>query len=73
MGVKVLVTVPAYSDVDSLLSRKFGREVANYFSGSPFNRISWLRTDYEFLNKAYHHEGTKILPFKGLGPDKDTI
>jgi len=24
---------PAYPDLDSMLSRKFGREVANYFSG----------------------------------------
>lgn len=24
---------PAHADVDSMLSRKFGKEVANYFSG----------------------------------------
>ena len=24
---------PAYAEVDSMLSRKFGKEVANYFSG----------------------------------------
>lgn len=24
---------PAHADLDSMLSRKFGREVANYFSG----------------------------------------
>ena len=26
---------PAHAAVDSMLSRKFGKEVANYFSGSP--------------------------------------
>lgn len=25
---------PAHPDVDSMLSRKFGKEVANYFSGA---------------------------------------
>ena len=25
---------PAHAEVDSMLSRKFGKEVANYFSGS---------------------------------------
>ena len=24
---------PAHADVDSMLSRKFGKEIANYFSG----------------------------------------
>jgi NAD+ diphosphatase len=26
---------PAHPDIDSMLSRKFGKEVANYFSGMP--------------------------------------
>lgn len=52
---------PAYSDIDSLLSRKFGREVANYFSGSPLNRVSFLRPDYSFLSRAYTNESTKVL------------
>lgn len=25
---------PAHPDVDSMLSRKFGKEIANYFSGT---------------------------------------
>ena len=29
---------PAHSDIDSMLSRKFGKEVANYFSGG-FNYL----------------------------------
>ena len=27
---------PAHADLDSMLSRKFGKEVANYFSGNCF-------------------------------------
>ena len=27
------VPEPAHADVDSMLSRKFGKEIANYFSG----------------------------------------
>jgi NAD+ diphosphatase len=59
---------PAYADETSLLSRKFGREIANYFSGAPLNRISFLRSDYEFLSKAFDHLSTKFLLFKDLGP-----
>src|ERR1700753_2318866 len=59
---------PAYSEVDSLLSRKFGREVANYFSGSPLNRVSFLRPDYKFLSTAFNHASAKFLLLKELGP-----
>jgi NAD+ diphosphatase len=37
--------LPVLPAEDSMLSRKFGREVANYFSGSPLNRVSFLRHD----------------------------
>lgn len=46
---------PAHPDVDSMLSRKFGKEVANYFSGSPLNRLAFLRADNVFLSKALKH------------------
>jgi NAD+ diphosphatase len=29
---------PAHPEVDSMLSRKFGKEIANYFSGKPSDR-----------------------------------
>jgi NAD+ diphosphatase len=60
--------VSPYSDIDSLLSRKFGREVVNYFSGSPLNRVSFLRGDHKFLSEAFSHESTKFLLLKDLGP-----
>ena len=43
---------PAHSTVDAMLSRKFGKEVANYFSGSPLNRVGFLRGDHKFLTQA---------------------
>lgn len=52
---------PAHDSVDSMLSRKFGREVANYFSGSPLNRVGFLRGDNIFLSKALKHPSTQFL------------
>lgn len=59
---------PTYSDVDSMLSRKFGKEVANYFSGSPLNRVSFLRSDYSFISSAFTHSSTSFLLFNNLAP-----
>jgi NAD+ diphosphatase len=59
---------PAHHDVDSMLSRKFGREVANYFSGSPLNRVSFLRADHSFITKALVHPSTSFLLLKDLAP-----
>ncbi|MCJ1237390.1 NADH pyrophosphatase [Varicellaria rhodocarpa] len=59
---------PAYPDVDSMLSRKFGREIANYFSGSPLNRVSFLRTDHSFLSAALKHPSTSFLLLNNLAP-----
>lgn len=59
---------PAHHDVDSMLSRKFGREIANYFSGSPLNRVSFLRTDHSFISKALVHPSTSFLLFNDLAP-----
>jgi NAD+ diphosphatase len=59
---------PAHHDVDSMLSRKFGREVANYFSGSPLNRVSFLRANHDFIAKALIHPTTSFLLFNDLAP-----
>ncbi|KAB8360898.1 hypothetical protein FH972_024631 [Carpinus fangiana] len=59
---------PAHADLDSMLSRKFGREVANYFSGSPLNRVSFLRGDHKFLSEALHHPTTRFILFNNLAP-----
>ncbi|TLD35538.1 hypothetical protein E2P81_ATG01841 [Venturia nashicola] len=56
------------SELDSMLSRKFGKEVANYFSGSPLNRLSFLRNDHAFLTAALKHPSTSFLLFDKLNP-----
>lgn len=60
--------LPAHPDVDSMLSRKFGREVANYFSGSPLNRLGFLRSDHVFLSRALKHPSTSFMLCKDLQP-----
>ncbi|KAI3343640.1 NUDIX hydrolase domain-like protein [Ustulina deusta] len=65
--------LPILAPDDSMLSRKFGREVANYFSGSPLNRVSFLRTDHGFLNAAFAHPSTSFLLLDNYSPlAKDT-
>jgi NAD+ diphosphatase len=51
-----------------MLTRKFGKEVANYFSGSPLNRVSFLRTDHTFLTQSLTHATSSFLIFNDLQP-----
>jgi NAD+ diphosphatase len=60
--------LPILPPDDSMLSVKFGREVANYFSGSPLNRLSFLRTDHDFLRTAFSHPSAAFLLMKSLDP-----
>ncbi|KAJ9154889.1 NUDIX domain-containing protein [Pleurostoma richardsiae] len=64
--------LPVLEEDDSMLSRKFGREVANYFSGSPLNRVSFLRTDHAFLRSAFSHPSTAFLLLNDLAPLVDS-
>ena len=59
---------PAFPTVDSMLSRKFGKEVANYFSGNPLNRVGFLREDHKFLSSAFKHPSTSFLVCNELQP-----
>lgn len=59
---------PAYHETDSMLSRKFGKEIANYFSGSPLNRVGFLREDHKFLSQAFSHPSTSFLLCRDLQP-----
>ncbi|KAK6079902.1 NUDIX domain-containing protein [Seiridium cupressi] len=60
--------LPILAEEDSMLSRKFGREVANYFSGSPLNRVSFLRGDHAFLSSAFKHPTASFLLLDNLSP-----
>lgn len=64
----VIPELPVLAEDNSMLSRKFGREVANYFSGNPLNRISFLRTDYGFLRAAFAHPSASFLLMDNLSP-----
>jgi len=60
--------LPNLPTEDSLLSRKFGRETINYFSGSPLNRVSFLRDDQKFLQAAFAHSQARFLLMNNLAP-----
>jgi NAD+ diphosphatase len=60
--------LPEQPNEDCMLSLKFGREVVNYFSGSPLNRLSFLRTDHAFLRAAFSHPTAAILLMNNLSP-----
>lgn len=59
---------PPETETESMLSRKFGPEVLNYYAGSILNRVSFLRTDHVFLDAALRHKSTKFLLFRDLAP-----
>ncbi|CAP68637.1 uncharacterized protein PODANS_7_6080 [Podospora anserina S mat+] len=60
--------LPILPPEDSHLTAKFGRETANYFSGSPLNRLSFLRTDHAFLAPAFKHPSASFLLLDSLAP-----
>lgn len=47
-----LPVIAALQDDDSMLTRRFGREVVNYYAGGRINRYSFLRADAAFLRRA---------------------
>ncbi|PWY79639.1 NADH pyrophosphatase [Aspergillus heteromorphus CBS 117.55] len=59
---------PAHIQADSMLARHFGRETVNYFSSSPLNRLSFLRSDHTFLSAALKHPSTRFVLMKDLAP-----
>lgn len=68
MSILPVADLPELPPDDSMLYRKFGREVANYFSGSPLNRVSFLRTDHKFLRAAFAHPTARFLLIDNLAP-----
>ncbi|KAI9370753.1 NUDIX hydrolase domain-like protein [Aspergillus egyptiacus] len=62
------VPTPAHIQADSMLARRFGKETVNYFSSSPLNRLSFLRSDHPFLSAAIKHPSTRFIILKDLAP-----
>ncbi|PGH04279.1 hypothetical protein GX51_03624 [Blastomyces parvus] len=62
------IPAPPHAQLDSMLSRKFGKETVNYFSSSLLNRVSFLRTDGAFLSAAIRHPTSRFLLFNELNP-----
>lgn len=60
--------LPILEAEDSMLSRKFGRELSNYFAGSPLNRVGFLRGDHGFLRSAFSHPSARFLLLNELAP-----
>ncbi|KAK9469538.1 NUDIX hydrolase domain-like protein [Lipomyces arxii] len=54
------------------LTKRYGESVDTYFSGSPLNRVSFLRNDYTFLSSALTHPTTKFMLMEKLEPAIDT-
>ncbi|KAK0674343.1 putative peroxisomal NADH pyrophosphatase [Cercophora samala] len=68
MAATATPDLPILPPEDSHLTAKFGRETANYFSGSPLNRLSFLRTDHAFLAPAFKHPAASFLLLDNLAP-----
>ncbi|KAF3165288.1 NADH pyrophosphatase [Orbilia oligospora] len=53
---------------EGFLTRKFGEGVENYYSGSPLNRLAFLRTNHSYLSTALQHPSTRFLLLNNLDP-----
>ncbi|KAJ5941571.1 hypothetical protein N7516_001739 [Penicillium verrucosum] len=68
MSTTPQIPTPAHMLEDSMLSRHFGKETVNYFSSSPINRLSFLRSDHPFLSTALKHPSTRFVLLNNLAP-----
>lgn len=59
---------PFLANDTSMLSRKFGKEVVNYYAGGRLNRYSFLRPDTSFLRKALLGPGSRFIALDRLNP-----
>ncbi|KAG5914941.1 hypothetical protein E4U42_000230, partial [Claviceps africana] len=59
---------PALINDNSMLTRRFGKEIINYFAGSRLNRYSFLRSDVAFLNRAATSPHARYIALDDLSP-----
>lgn len=64
----LLPELAALTSDDSMLTRRFGKEVINYYAGSRLNRYSFLRSDVAFLNKAATSSSARFVALTDLNP-----
>ncbi|KAH6890521.1 NUDIX hydrolase domain-like protein [Thelonectria olida] len=72
----LLPELAALKDDDSMLTRRFGKEVVNYYAGSRINRYSFLRADTAFLRRAAVSPTARYLALQDLNAlvvDKTTL
>ncbi|KAH6984869.1 NUDIX hydrolase domain-like protein [Ilyonectria sp. MPI-CAGE-AT-0026] len=62
----LLPELPALQNDDSMLTRRFGKEVVNYYAGSRVNRYSFLRADAAFLRRAAASPTARYLALDDL-------
>ncbi|KAM0436028.1 hypothetical protein ACHAPT_002920 [Fusarium lateritium] len=63
-----LPIIAALQDDDSMLTRRFGKEVVNYYAGGHVNRYSFLRGDGAFLRRAAVSPTARYLALNDLNP-----
>lgn len=57
-----------HDDDGSVLAKKYGPGVTNYYSGAPLNRLSFLREDYDFLSRAFSSPDTQFVALNDFAP-----
>lgn len=65
-GHPVLACV--HDDDGSALSKKFGPGLTNYYSGSPLNRVSFLREDHGFISAAFSSPDAQFIVLHDFSP-----
>jgi NAD+ diphosphatase len=63
-----LPELPWVANDESMLTRKFGKEVVNYYAGGSLNRYSFLRPDTGFLRSATLSPSSRWLALNNLNP-----
>jgi len=52
----------------SMLTKRFGKEIVNYYAGGRLNRYSFLRSDPIFLSRAVSSPASRFIALDGLNP-----
>ncbi|PTB61419.1 hypothetical protein BBK36DRAFT_157951, partial [Trichoderma citrinoviride] len=59
---------PSLANDSSMLSRRFGKEVINYYGGGLLNRFSFLRGDAPFIRRAAASPSARFVALRDLNP-----